>query len=366
MSEPLSPAIDSLFAEWTLPGRPGAAVVVLAGGEVVHQGCYGRASLEFDAPIAPDTAFRIASITKQFTCAVLLLLADEGLVDLDAPVARYLPEMQDHAPPPTVRMLMRNVSGVRDSLECLRLCGGDIDVPHSFAETVAIVSRQPATNFLPGHSYLYSNANFVLLTAIAERSSGRSLEALIAERLTGPLGMRSTRMATSYAEVIPGMATGYLGARREDGTIGFTRGLMSMALSGEGGMISTADDLLLWLRNYRDDRLGVVERLATPHVFPNGTTSRYGHGLVVDRHRGLRSIGHGGLWPGYRSEIQYLPDLDIGVAILANNGLIDPYLMAGRILDIAGGDRFPEPVAAAVPDSPGTPSRGWRPRTPSC
>ena len=67
MSEPLSPAIDSLFAEWTQPGRPGAAVVVLAGGEVVHQGCYGRASLEFDAPIAPDTAFRIASITARLS-----------------------------------------------------------------------------------------------------------------------------------------------------------------------------------------------------------------------------------------------------------------------------------------------------------
>jgi D-aminopeptidase len=350
---PSSPALPSdvndriaaLFAAHDLPGQPGAAVLVTRGGEVIHRACHGRASLEFGAPITPGTAFRIASITKQFTCAVALLLAREGRMDLDAEVQSIIPEMTRYDQPVTLRMLMRNVSGVRDSLECLRVAGGGIDIPHTHDETVALICRQSAPNFAPGSSYLYSNANFLLLTEAIQRVTERWLGHDIRERLTEPLGMRDTLLGRSYAEVIPNLATGYVAVADGDGGARFERGVVAKALSGEGGMVSTLDDLALWLSNYRDDRLGIVADLSEPAVFTNGETSRYGHGLVVDSHRGIRVIGHGGLWPGYRSEITYAPDLDIGVVVLANNGAIDPFVMAGRILDIVAADALPPPLS---------------------
>ncbi len=337
-------SIDALFSWSTAPGRPGAAVVVLQDGEVIHEQGYGNANLEFGHPIWPESAFRIASVTKQFTSAVALLLSDEGKLDLDDEVQTWIPEMPRYAKPVTPRMLMQNTSGIRDSLECLRLSGGGIEIPHTHSETIGIVCRQQAPNFEPGSAYLYSNANFLLLTEIIQRITGRWLGDDIRERLLVPMAMYETRLGRSYGEVIPLMTTGYV-AHREGMAWRFSRGVVAKGLSGEGGMVSTLGDMTLWLEGYRDDPLGVIERLATPATFSGGGTSEYGMGLVTEQWRGLKVIGHGGLWPGHRTEICYVPELDLGVVVMTNVDCIDPYVKAREILDIVGGDRFPEPEA---------------------
>lgn len=351
MNDAQNSEINALFEQWTAPGRPGAAVTVLREGHVIHAAGYGLSSLEHDVPITPRTAFRIASVTKQFTCAIILMLADKGLVDIDAEIQTYLPEVQRYEHPVTVTHLMSNTAGIRDSLDTLRLCGGGIHIPHSHDETVSIIARQSAPNFKAGASYLYSNANFLLLTEIVRQVTKRPLPDLIKDWITEPLGMHDTRLPASYADVIPRLANGYLRRVREDGSTFYELGIAAKALSGEGGMVSTADDLAIWLTNYRDDKLGVIERLSALRQFENGVESGYALGIMTEMYRGRRVFGHGGLWPGYRTEIAYAPELDIAVAVIANVDAIDPHVMARRVFDIVSPDGFTEPAATPVSEA---------------
>ena len=165
-------------------------------------------------------------------------------------------------------------------LKCLRLSGGGIETPHTHSETIGIVGKS-APNFEPGSAYLYSNANFLLLTEIIQRITGRWLGEDIRERLLVPMAMYETRLARSYGEVIPLLTTGYV-SHREGLAWRFSRGLVAKGLSGEGGMVSTPGDMKLWLEGYRDDPLGVIKRLAMPATFTGGGESDYGLGLVTE------------------------------------------------------------------------------------
>ena len=342
----LATAIDEIFARWRAPLSPGCAVAVLRAGEVIYEAGHGLASVEHRVPIGSETAFRVASITKQFVCGVALLLADDGKINLDANIREYLPEWSAAAPTVTVRQCMQNTSGIRDFLELLRLTGGGLATPHRLEESFALVTQQRATNFPPGSDYLYSNANFLLLSIIVERVSGQSLATLIDERICRPLGMTRTALVGGHDGVVDNMAPGYL--IRADG--GMRIGQLRAALSGEGGMISTLTDMITWARNYRDDKLNLIARLAVPARLSTGATSRYAHGLFSASYRGLRFVGHAGLWPGYRSEIVYFPDVDVGLICLANNTNIDPVVANRAVADMVVGDRFPSGQVTLDPD----------------
>lgn len=333
--------IERLLSRWTGGGLgPGCAIAVLREGKVENTLCLGLASIEHRVPIRSNTVFRIASVTKQFLSAAVLLLADEGRVELDAPLGTYLPELSGEPAGATVRQAMQNISGIRDSLELLALSGGGLAVPHKVLESFRLSAGQRTTNFPPGSSYLYSNANFLLLTIIVERVSGRSLAEILDESFFRPLGMTSTRLVSQHHEVIDNFATGYIA--RPEGS--FEKGQMTMALSGEGGMVSTLEDMILWLQYYREDPKGLIARLATPAQFNNGRTGHYGLGLACETYRGLKSIGHTGLWPGYRTEIVWFPEADVSIACLANVNEIDPHSTNREIADAVIGDDFPIPA----------------------
>lgn len=329
--------IERLLSKWSNEKGPGCAIAVLRGGKVETTACLGLANIEHRVPIRGDTVFRIASITKQFLCAAILLLADEGRIDIDAPLGTYLPELQGTPAAATLRQAMQNATGIRDHIELVLLSGGGIDVPHRISESFRVSARQTKTNFAPGSSFLYSNANFLLLTLIVERITGRGLAELLDEAFFRPLGMVNTRMVSGYHHVIDNMATGYL--TRPDGV--FEKGQMAMTLSGEGGMVSTLDDMIRWLQYYREDPLSLIRRQSVSTRFTNGTQGHYGFGLICENYRGLHTVGHSGLWPGYRSEIIWFPEPDVSIACLANVNAIDPYTTTRALADLAIGNDFP-------------------------
>ncbi len=343
--------VDALLAPWRKNDGAGVSIGVVVEGELrVHRQA-GLASIEHGVPLAADTRFRIASVSKQFTCAAILMLEADGALSLDEPARSYLPELPAFADPITVAHLMHNTSGIRDMLEIIRHGGGDLGTPLGAQDLLDGITRQRTLNFTPGSRFLYSNSNFLLLGLIVERLAGRSLDTVLQERIFAPLGMSDTKLTPNTADVVPRLATGYLPG--PDGT--WTRAAHAFPLGGEGGLVSSLPDLALWARNFETRRVGAdwLDGLPRQTPFSNGSSNRYARGLVVRPYRGVETWSHGGLWPGYRTEFLLAPAQRAAVIAMSNTGGSDPTLLAHRALDAVlearpGIHAVPKPLPAAT------------------
>jgi len=340
--------VDALLAPWADGRGPGVTIgVVLEGRLAVHRHA-GLASVEHGVPIGPTTRFRIASVSKQFTCAAILMLAEEGKLSLEDEARRYLPELPEYPQRVTIAHLMHNTSGIRDMLEIMRHGGADLGTPIRLQDLVDGICRQRTLNFTPGSRFLYSNSNFLLLGLIVERLSGETLDHFLETRIFAPLGMRDTRVTQNVNEAIPDLAAGYFPGEKG----GWTRAPHAFPLHGEGGLVSSVQDLALWGHNSTTRRIGAgwLEGLATQTPFSNGTVNRYARGLVVRPYRGLETISHGGLWPGYRTEFLRVPSQEVTVIAISNSGASDPNLLAHQALDAVLDGRPGVHPVPALPD----------------
>jgi D-aminopeptidase len=340
--------IDALFARYTRPGSPGAVVAVAQGGEVEICKGYGLASVEHGVPITPQTRFRIASVSKQFTVTTALLLAAEGELKLSDPPHKYLRELKPL--PVTIDQMMRNSSGLPDFLELLRLGGHALEKPVRPQDLLAACARNGHLNFAPGSRFLYSNSNFLLLGSIIERLTRQKLGDVMEERIFKPLGMTSTMLADAIDTVIPNLATGYLG----DDKTGFRRAGHAYPQGGEGGLTSSVEDLLIWSRHYDNPVLGktLPAQLAAVAPLTGGHANHYRRGVGIGEVRGLETVGHGGLWPGYRTEFLRVPAADLTVIVIANLATIDPWRLAHVIAaDALEGDKRLKPKLAPITEA---------------
>jgi D-aminopeptidase len=320
--------VDALFSRYTEPGSPGAIVAVMRGAHLELCKGYGLASIELGVPISEKTRFRIASVSKQFTVAAALMLANEGKLKLTEAPHKYLREL---APlPVTIDQMMRNSSGLPDFLELLRLGGHGLDKPARAADLFAACVRNRHLNFTPGSRFLYSNTNFLLLGIIIERLTKKKLGDFLADCIFKPLGMSHTLLADAIDTVIPDLATGYLG----DAEQGFRRAQHAYPQGGEGGLTSSVEDLLIWSRHFDKPKLepsDLPAQLMAQKPLNDGHVNHYRRGLHVALLRGLQTIGHGGLWPGFRTELLRLPGVDLTVVVIANVDSLNPWRMARAV-----------------------------------
>lgn len=337
--------IDALFARYTRPGSPGAVVAVMRAGTIEICKGYGLASIELGVPITPKTRFRIASVSKQFTVTTALMLAAEGKIDLAAGPHKYLEELKPL--PVTIDQMMRNSSGLPDFLELLRLGGHGLDKPARASDFLDAAARNGHLNFEPGSRFLYSNTNFLLLGLIIEKVTGQKLGDVMAGRIFEPLGMTDTMLAAEIDTVIPNLATAYLG----DDAQGFRRAAHAYPQGGEGGLTSTVEDLLVWSRHFDAPILGktIPTQLVAAEPLTGGHDNRYRRGVGVGELRCLETAGHGGLWPGFRTEFLRVPAADLTVVVIANLGSIDPWRLAHRIAtDALEGDKRMKPALEPI------------------
>ena len=314
--------VDQLLAPHDGTG-PGATIgVVLDGDLAVHRSA-GLASIEHGVKIGPATRFRIASVSKQFTCAAVLKLVGDCRLSLTDDIRQHLPELPDLGAI-SVDMILRNMSGLRDMLEIMRQGGMDLGVPCTTEDLLAGICRQRATNFPPGERFLYSNTNFLLAGLIVERVSGIALPAYLEQHFFRPLGMNATRMTPSTREVVADLATGYFA--------GPVRAAHAFPLGGEGGLVSSVVDLALWDRALSTGAADLAGLTAQAN-FTNGVPNQYARGLVVSHYRGVRTEDHGGLWPGFRTAFLRAPQHRATVICITNSGAIDPAALAFAALD---------------------------------
>jgi len=342
---PSSPDVDAVFAEYDRPDSPGCALGVIRDGRLDYARGYGMANLEYGLPLTPQSVFRMASVSKQFTAAAVALLAEEGRIGLDDDIRKYLPEMPDFGMPVTIRELVHHTSGVRDYLTLFSLAGFRDDDFYTDDEVVAMLARQKALNFPPGHEHLYSNSGYFLLSVIVKRVTGESLGAYAQEKIFGPLGMTHTHFHDDHTRVVPNRATGY--SRRDDGAWHIDQTTLDMI--GDGGVFTSVEDLVAWDRSFYDGSLGgpdLVQTLLTPGVLTDGTTIGYAFGLEHSSYRGLETVEHGGSFVGFRTMIVRFPDEKVTITCLCNVAQADPARLARRVADVVLADRFAEPVPA--------------------
>ena len=338
--------IDAIFKPWNRTDTPGCAVSVARQGEPVYAGGFGMAHLEQPTPITADTIFEAGSVSKQFTAAAVALLAIDGTLSLDDPVRKHLPEVPDFGTPITIRHMLNHTSGLRTFRPLVLLRGRpDGLTVHTNAEILALVSRQRELDFPTGEEYSYSNQGYILSVLLVERITGRSLQEFAKERIFGPLGMKDTRWRDDFTQVVRGRAAGY-----ETGPSGAVHTNMpNTNIYGNGGLLTTVGDLQRWNRELDDPRsLGqaFVDMLEEQGRLNDGSVSHYALGLEVGEYHGVRQIAHSGGTAGYRAYLARYPDDErLSVALLCNDGDLNPGRVAHDVADVFLGDDEAAPQA---------------------
>lgn len=343
--------VDQLFAQWNNPDSPGCSVGVGRNGTTLYERGYGIANLDLAVAIAPATVFNAASISKQFTAMSILLLAHRGQLSLDDDVSKYIPNWSDHGHPITIRHLLSHTSGLRDAFV---LQGLRPEHPENInAQIVSILARARGLNFAPGSHFEYNNGAYRLLAAIVERVSGERFALFVRANIFKPLGMAHSYIHDDAAQIIPNRATGY---SRAMGGFRLVVRTYTDVVVGNSGLFTTVGDLLRWEQNFTDPRVGdaaLVREMETPVIATGWSdTSRYGFGVEIAQHRGLRTVAHGGGDDGVRSYVTRYPERGLAIAILCNRDDMDPGSVASSIAEIFLHDEFPQPTTKPTPRPP--------------
>jgi len=322
--------VDDLFAAYTGDSVPGASVIVVHKGEVVVRRAYGMADLERRVRAMPETDYRLASVSKQFTAMAIMLLAKDGMLRYDQPIRDFLAELPPTTQAVTVRNLLNHTSGLWD-YEAL--------IPESRTEqlndddVISLVASKDSLSSPPGMAYCYSNSGYVLLGMIVARVSGVSYPEFLRTRIFGPLGMRSSVAHVEGRDTVPRRSYGY---SPRAGKFMQTDQSVTSATLGDGGIYSNVDDLARWDRALADatiiDRASLTEA-TTPPLLAGGARSDYGFGWFIDQYRGERRWRHTGETSGFRNAIMRFPERKLTIVILTNRSSGEPQAIAERIAD---------------------------------
>ena len=357
-----SAVVDALFAEAASETTPGAAIIVIQDGVVLKKSAYGMANLERSVPFETDTSTRLGSVSKQFTAMAIMILEEEGRLDYDDPITRFLPELSRFGDEITVRHLLNHTGGLPDYYDVMvEVTGVERPLTRHALDTYA---KWGEPLFAPGERYEYSNPGYELLALIVERASGEAFGDFVEERIFAELGMGNSVVLDDRQPHLAKRAYGYRidgdgFALNDDDPLNF--------IVGSGGVYSTVEDLYRWDQALYGEQL--VNKLALAKAFSptrlnSGESYPYGFGWRLDEHLGHRRIAHGGGWVGFRTFIGRYVDDRFSVIVLTNLAEAEPEQIADTIAAIYlverdGPDRLSSTVIvnALVLDGTGAPAR---------
>src|SRR3954465_9709154 len=304
-------AVDQIFAKWT-SSTPGCAVGVAVAGKPIVLKAYGMADLEHDVRNTPDTIFEAGSVSKQFTVLAVQLLAGEHKLSLDDPVRKYIPELPDYHVPLTIRHMLNHTSGLRDWGSVESIAGWPRTTrEYTHAHVLDIVSRQKALNFEPGSHWSYSNTGFNLSAIIVSRVSGMPFADFEQQRIFTPLGMTHTSWRDDHTRIVKGRAMAYSEQKGE-----YHTEMPFENVYGNGGLLTTVGDLLIWNENFVHPKVGdrkALLEMQTAGHFNDGKLLDYGLGLFLEDHRGVKNVYHSGSTAGYRAHLNRFPETNTSV-----------------------------------------------------
>jgi CubicO group peptidase (beta-lactamase class C family) len=314
--DPLAARVDAVFADLARPDSPGCVVGIVHREATLLERSYGMADLEHSVPLSPRSVMELASESKQFTAAAVLLAADSGRLALDDDIRRHVPELTDPGHRVTLRQMLHHTAGLRDYTVLTTMQGASGVDLRTRRRVLDLLARQRTLNFRPGDEHSYSNSGYFLAAIALERTTGMSLRDFARERIFEPLGMHATRFRDDHLEIVKERATGHV-RRGSD----FGRFVTNDESVGAGGLLTTLEDVLRWERNFHDDRLAggtLVDRLLERGKLNDGTRLSHAMGLILGDYDGLVTVSHGGSGAGFRTMILRFPQLRLSVVGLCN------------------------------------------------
>jgi len=314
--------VDRLFADYQGEGMPGAAVMVVSDGEPVLIRTYGFADVDRNIPIRPETSFRLASLTKQFTATCTMMLVERGKLSLDATLTEVFEGFPEYGRAIRVRYLLNHTSGLIDYES---LIPEDFDGQVSDRDALQSMYEVDHTYFQPGTEYRYSNTGYAMLAVLIENISGMPFADFLEANIFEPLGMENTVAYQKGVSTVSNRAFGYT---VEDGTVTFSDQSTTSAVLGDGGIYTSVLDYLKWDRAlYTDDLLprDLLDQMWTAGL------GDYGLGWRVDSVGGHRRLHHDGSTSGFRNYVIRYPDDHLTVLVLTNRRGPDVMPLAERV-----------------------------------
>jgi CubicO group peptidase (beta-lactamase class C family) len=337
--------IDSIFSAAGLKNEdaPGAAVLVLKDGRVVLERGYGLADLSSRSRIGPNTNFRLASVSKQFTAMAIMLLVHDGKLHYEDRLTDVFPDFPEYGKSITIRHLLQHTSGLQDYEDLMPAADPGIPVEQiqiQDAGVLDLLKKQTSTKFTPGTRWDYSNSGYVVLGLIVQKLSGKSFPDFLRERIFLPVGMTNT---VAYVRGRNQISNRALGHSFEDGKWKQTDQSPTSATLGDGGIYSSLEDLAKWDRALREHALlsgREMEAALTPvkvpegqATEPDGSPAAYGFGWFLNPYKGNKRMWHYGETIGFRTAIQRFKRDDLSIVILCNRADLNPTALALQVAD---------------------------------
>lgn len=311
---------------------PGLSIAVIRDGKIIKATGYGSANLELQAPATKDSVYEIGSISKQFASEALMLLVEDGKLNLDDPIRKYLPA---NAPEIwqkiTVRNLLNHTSGLKDWTEIKEFSYRREYSPEEFVDLV----KGFPLGFQPGDNWLYSNTNLPLIGIIVERASGKSFEDFVNERIVKPLNFPSIRFK-HQEDVVPDRATGYV---LRNGVWKNGEPFRPRIIAASGGILANVVDLARWweaVMNGRVVKLSSLDQMLKPTKLNDGRSVAHGFAFFTDVFNGHKLVQHfGSTVGGFGSIVRYYPKEKVTVAVIGNleDGGFGAEYIAKRVAD---------------------------------
>lgn len=330
-------SITQLFNKFS-PKAPGFVYIASFDSGVTYKGAIGLASIEGNLPINTKTIFNIASVSKQFTAFSILLLEQEGKLNLDDSIVKFVPSIGAYAEPVTLRHLIHHTGGLVDYMELAEAANIKYTDTLTVEESLEHLKSHQIARFPVGTKFEYSNTGYFLLSQVIEKVSGKSLRQFKKERIFDPLNMRATTIVDYYPTTIS-IASGY--SKNEQGTYKIYESPWEH--TGDGAVHTTVEDLVKWGENLTIGTVGgkdLVKRMSEigPKISPTGETiidnEDYAVGLRIAEGFNCRYLEHSGSWAGYRSHFMRFPKEYLSVAVLSNYDEFESKKYANKIAGI--------------------------------
>jgi CubicO group peptidase (beta-lactamase class C family) len=343
---------DKMLSEQFKTNETGATALIARKGQIIYKKAFGMANLEYNIPMKVDNIFRIGSITKQFTAVAILQLMEQGKLNLQDEITKFIPDYPTHGHKITIEHLLTHTSGIMNYTN-MKDFEKQATLDKSPSEIIDYFKNQPM-DFAPGTQWNYSNSGYILLGYIVEKVSDKTYPQYIEDNFFKPLGMTNS-LYGSDTKIIKNRA----GAYDKDST-GFTNAhSMSMTQPLSAGAIqSTVEDFFKWhlaVHAYKLVKKESLDKAFTKYKLTDGKETENGYGWGLGDIQGSPTIGHGGGIPGFLTQSIYFPKEDVFVAVFSNCGCNPPFEIADKMATLAIGKRIPIPkwgiIGTATPNN---------------
>jgi len=311
--------VDAFFGEFITEKTPGGMVLVLQDGQIIHQAAYGLANLKKETPLTVDHIMHLASMGKQMTAMAIMILAEQGKLDYDDPISKYIPEISQFGDEFTIRRVLQHTSGLPDYGDGITDSLMKRSDNPTNEDMIAVLSKKRKLLSEPGDAFYYSNAGYDMLAVLIERVSGETFPDFVKSNIFDPLGMKDTFSLPNKKRRANAMVTiSYTGS--SENPEAYPNDPLDN-IYGSGSIYSTIGDMALYDEALYGDALvsqKTIKEALKPATLNDGTVEQYGFGLEFEKWKKETYVAHSGAWLGFNNDYVRFPQRHFSVIVLLN------------------------------------------------